>query len=253
MRRWGPLGTVPRVSDTPAAPLPPPVDPWAGRDGHTSTMGMASIPARAAAPVPPPQPEPQVVYVERPRRRRWPWVLGVLTALSLGCCGVLAVVTAPMREQHPVRAEIGAKVAGLVRDDRAETRNAADELIVKIHKEQDVRDAAVARLDEPKGGGRPVVLIVATRFILDPGGELDKALDGVGRTALTDRRAYAAGARGGHVRCGNTRDTDSGEPVVACAWIDHGSLGIGLFYGRRSMDDSAGLLRRIRDEVLVKG
>ncbi|GAA1643392.1 hypothetical protein GCM10009679_55550 [Saccharothrix algeriensis] len=251
MRGWGLLGTVPRVSDTPGAPLPPPVDPWAGRDGHTFTMGMASIPARTTPAAP--DPGPQVVYVERPRRRRWPWVLGVLTALSLACCGVLTAVTAPMREQWPVRAEIGGKVAGLVRDDSAEVRAAANELIAKIHKDQDVRDAAVAKLDEPKGGARPVVLIVATRFILDPGGELDKALDGVGRTALTDRRAYAAGARGGHVRCGNTKDTGSGEPVVACAWTDHGSLGIGLFYGRRSMDDSAALLRRIRDEVLVKG
>lgn len=253
MRGWDPVGTVPRVSDTPAAPLPPPVDPWEGRDGHTFTMGMASIPARTAPAAPEPEPQAQVVYVERPRRRRWPWVLGVLTALSLVCCGVLAAVTAPMREQWPVRAEIRGTVAGLVRDDSAEMRNAANELVAKIHKEQDVRDAAVAKLDEPKNGRRPVVLIVATRFILDPGGELDKALDGVGRTALTDRRAYAAGARGGHLRCGNTKDTDSGEPVVACAWIDHGSLGIGLFYGRRSMDDSAALLRRIRDDVLVKG
>lgn len=125
-RGWGLLGTVPRVSDTPAAPPPPPVDPWAGRDGHTFTMGMASIPARTAAPVPPPEPEPRVVYAERPRRRRWPWVLGVLTALSLGCCGVLAAVTAPMREQWPVRAQIGGEVAGLVRDDSAEVRNAAN-------------------------------------------------------------------------------------------------------------------------------
>ncbi|MEV4413445.1 hypothetical protein [Catellatospora sp. NPDC049609] len=243
------------MTDTPASPLPPPVDPWEGRDGHTFTLGMAAIPARASAEqhAEPPR-EPQVVYVERPRRRRWPWVLGVLTALSLGCCGVLAAVTAPMRAQYPVRAELGATVAGLVRDDSPEVRRAADELLAKIHKEQDVRDAAVAKLDDPKAPGRrPLVLIVATRFILDPGGELDRALDGVGRTRLTDRRGYAAGPRGGHLRCGKTKDTGSGEAVVACAWIDHGSLGVGLFYGGRSMDDSAALLRRVRDAVLVKG
>jgi hypothetical protein len=214
-------------------------------------MGMASIPAPTA---PAPEPQPQVVYVERPRRRRWPWVLGVLTVLSLGCCGVLAAVTAPMRAQYPVRAELHATVAGLARDDSPEVRNAANELIAKIHREQDVRDAEVAKLDDPKALGRqPVIVIVATRFILDPGGELDKALDGVGSTQLTDRRSYPAGLRGGHVRCGNTKDTGSGAPVVACAWIDHGSLGLGLFFGDRSMDDSAALLRRIRDDVLVKG
>ncbi|WP_155371652.1 hypothetical protein [Catellatospora vulcania] len=245
------------MSDTPTPPLPPPVDPWAGRDGHTHTLGMAAIPQRLASgparqPVPPPPAGPQVVYVERPRRRRWPWVLGTLTVLSLGCCGVLAVVTAPIRAQYPVRAELGTTIAGLRRDDSPEVRAAANELIAQIHREQDVTGAEVAKLDEPKRKDAPVVLVVATRFILDPAGELDGALAGAGKDRPTGVRGYPAGPRGGELRCGNARDKQSDAPVVICAWIDHGSLGLGLFYGGRSMDDSARLLAAIRDDVLVK-
>ena len=53
--------------------------------------------------------------------------------------------------------------------------------------------------------------------------------------------------------CGAGRASDDGQPVVVCAWIDHGSIGLGIFYGGRDQADSAALFIAIRQEILYRG
>ena len=124
-------------------------------------------------------------------------------------------------------------------------------IVSKIQAEQGVDGAFAAKLNDPADASRPVVVFGATRLILDPAGEMRKAIGGLGDGQVAGVRGYAAGARGGQLKCADTHD-DEGTAVVVCAWFDHGSVGVGLFYGGRSMDDSAAALREIRAAILVK-
>ena len=54
------------------------------------------------------------------------------------------------------------------------------------------------------------------------------------------------------LKCGNTED-DQARAVIICAWIDHGSIGLGVYYGTWTMDASANLLRDLRAAVVRRG
>ncbi|MDI1465264.1 hypothetical protein QEZ54_30290 [Catellatospora sp. KI3] len=238
------------MTERPTRPLPPAVDPWAGQDDTAiNYVGMVGLPPR-----PEPTgvlPQPQVVYVERPRRRRWPWVLGVLAVLSLAACALVAVVTEPIRAQFPVHAEIHGRIAGFVVDPDPEVRAQAAKIVARIKAEQGADGAFAAKLNDPADAGRPVVVFGATRLVWDPAAEMKKAIGGLGDGRVTDVRSYQLKARDAQLRCGDTRD-DQGTAVVVCAWFDHGSVGVGLFYGGRTKDASAAALREIRAAILVK-
>jgi hypothetical protein len=271
-----------------AAPLPPAADPWSDADptpylgaghpylgaghpiehtaidphpsggtwpgqratGDPATGGRATG-GRAAGGRPPTGAgtagPPYVVFVQAPRRRRWPWVLTTLAALGGLCCGIGAVVTRPMWEQYPATVTVGENVAGLRQLHSAEVDRLVEQARQSIRTEQGVEQAFAAVLADPADESRMVVIFGATRFFLAPAKDLDGAIRDAGDD-VRDIRAYPAGELGGEVRCGNGRDRQ--QPVVVCAWIDHGSVAAGVFYGERTMDESATLFSAIRHEVL---
>ncbi|GHJ48458.1 hypothetical protein Cs7R123_58000 [Catellatospora sp. TT07R-123] len=243
------------MTERPTRPLPPAVDPWAGQDDTAvNIVGMSGIPTRPEPAPPAPTgvlPGPQIVYVERPRRRRWPWVLGVLGVLGLACCGAAAVLTEPIRAQYPVHTEIHGRVAGFVVDADPKVRAEAVKIVAKIKAEQGADGAFAAKLDDPRDPKRPVVVFGATRLVWDPAAEMKKAIGGLGDGQVTGVTAYPVRVRDAQLRCADTHD-DQGVAVVVCAWFDHGSVGVGLFYGGRTKDDSAAALREIRAAILVK-
>lgn len=233
-------GTVLGVTDPPTAPLPPPVDPWSGR-----------------APVPQPPPTgvmPQVVFVEVPRRKRWPWVLGGFGIIVLLCCGscfALNAFTAPIRAQYP--AQVGPmprEFDGLRLSNDPIVRTVAAVAVERFRLEPYVDDAFAALYDDPKARERQMVVFGATAFVLDPAGELDKQIKRAGDT-LSGVTSYPPGVMGGRLKCANGRD-DKDKPVVLCAWIDHGSVGVGMCYGRRPMDQCAALLGTLREKIIVR-
>ncbi|WP_144120336.1 hypothetical protein [Catellatospora sichuanensis] len=227
-----PTDTVPRVIP-PGTPPQPPFSPWSG---HGRTANVAALPTAVGVG----------------RRRRWPWVLAVLTVLSLGCCGVLTVVTEPIRDQYPVRAVLGAEVAGLRKDTSPQLQALEQELIDDIHAERgEYADAIGVKLDDPKAEKKVVFLVVVTALVLDPESELDKVMAMVGDGVLRNAQAYDARPRGGVLKCADIYDK-GGRDAVACGWMDYGSFGIAVFYGGRPKDDSAQLLYTIRTEILVK-
>ncbi|HCT80306.1 MAG TPA: hypothetical protein DGT23_27835 [Micromonosporaceae bacterium] len=194
---------------------------------------------------------PQVVFVEVVRKRRWPWVLGILGLLSVICCGVCAAITGPVWEQYPSRiAAMPQDVAGLRRDDTDVVRLVAMEAAHRIRSEQSVDDAFVAAFADPKAKDRQVIVFGATLLIWDPGAELKKAIQGAGEN-LSDIKPYPTGEMGGQLKCANGKD-DKGKAVVICAWIDHGSMGVGVFYGARPMDESADFLRILREKIILR-
>jgi hypothetical protein len=215
--------------------LTPPSDPWAGSaavNPLTSVMPGAD----------------HVIVIERPRRRRWPWVLGSIAALSVMCCAAALVVWTPIGREYPAYLELGDDVAGLTRTDNPDYRLAAAELEAKMYREENVDDAVATVLTDPKG--RVVILVGATRLIWNPSGALDQAIRSVADRELRDLTEYPD--LGGNITCANTVD-DEHQPLVVCAWIDYGSIGLGFYYGSWTMKDCATSLRDIRAAIVRRG
>ncbi len=192
---------------------------------------------------------PEIIFVERRRKRKWPWVLGIFGLLCVLCCGLCLAATIPLRQQWPARiAAMPDELAGLKRDKDPLVSLVAKAAEAEIRKERIVDDAFAAMYVDPKTKGKEdkqVLVFGATLLVLDPAGELKKAIQGAGK-GISDVTALEDG-----ISCANGKD-DKDKKVVICAWIDHGSLGVGVFYGGRSMRDSAAVLRALRKEIILR-
>ena len=244
------------VDPTRPEPLPPPSDPWAGHEPTGTTAPYASVASdhisygSPTGTIPPP---PQVVYVERRRRRKWPWVLGVLSVLTLGCCGVGAAIFAPIKGQWPAHIAVRGTAGGMTKDTGVVASLVADQVAQRMKASLPVEGAFAAKLDDPANSSRWVLLIGATRLIMDPSGEMKTAINQSAKSMrLTGVREVDAGPMGGDMRCAKGRD-DHNTPITVCAWIDHGSEAVGLFYGKWSIDAAAEKFRAIRADVLTRG
>ncbi|WP_117210077.1 hypothetical protein [Allorhizocola rhizosphaerae] len=189
---------------------------------------------------------PEIVFVERPRKRKWPWVLGIIGTLCVLCSGLCLAATIPLREQWPARiAAMPDELAGLRRERDPLVNLVAAAAEREIRNEQIVDDAFAAMYGDPKSKDRQVLVFGATLLILDPPGELKKAIAGAGKS-ISEVTPFDEG-----ISCANGKD-DKDKPIVVCAWIDHGSMGVGLFYGARSMPASAAWLRALRNEIILR-
>jgi hypothetical protein len=194
---------------------------------------------------------PQVILVEVPRKRRWPWVLGIFAVLCLVCCGICGAVAAPVFKDYPSRiAVIPEQVGGLQRDDNDIVRLVALAAADRIRIEQGVDDGFAGAFNDPKGKQRPAYVFGGTLLIWDPAAALRQAIQGAG-SSISDVTAFEAGRMGGQLKCANGKD-DKQKPIVICAWVDHGSVGIGVFYGGRPMADSAAFLRALRETIIIR-
>jgi hypothetical protein len=218
-----------------------PNDPW-----------MATAPVGQYPPVDPGYPAPQVVYVQVPRKRRWPWVVGILVGITVLCCGAVGAWWQPIGAQWPAHLSVGAQAGGLVKDNSIATAIIADQLTLHMDAELKIEGSVAAKLDDPDHVGRYVLLLGATRLIVDPEGELNQAINDSRSTM--DLSAVAVedpGPLGGFLRCAHARD-GQGTLIQACVWIDHGSEAVALFYGSWSLDEAAATLRAIRADVLTR-
>jgi hypothetical protein len=240
-----PTRPVPLDPDRPVDPprWPPvdptrtqPVDPW---------IGSAPV-----APPPDGPTDPVIVYVERPRRRRWPWIVGGLAVLALMCClGAVAIWT-PISREYPASLELGDTAAGFERVRDPEVDRLTAELVVQMFREYGVDDGLAAMLTDPATPERRVILLAATKLFLDPGKELDQAIRGVTDRPIRNVTDYER--LGANLTCADTEDEQS-QAVIVCAWVDHGSVGLGIFYGAWTMDDAAVALRDLRAAVVRRG
>jgi hypothetical protein len=194
---------------------------------------------------------PQVIIVQVPRRRRWPWVIGVFALLGVLCCGVCTAFSAQLWGEYPSRiAATPAEVGGLQRDDNGLVRLIAEEAKFRIRASEHVDDSFADHFLDPADSKRNVIAFGGTGLIWDPAGTLKAVIQGAGQDLkhVTD---FPAGPLGGLLKCGDGKD-DQKKDVVLCAWIDHGSMGIGVFYGKRSQRDSAEFLRALREAVIIR-
>lgn len=155
-----------------------------------------------------------------------------------------------MRAQYPATLTVprGGELAGLTV--LPESADATDSLEREISRQVTASDVAAFVLRDPAAPDGRVLVAVATGFILTPARDLTRAMRDLTKGSRVGD--LPPGPLGGHLRCGGLTDED-GELVVVCAWIDHGSIGIGLFGGGRPMDECAAKLSEIREAVLTRG
>jgi hypothetical protein len=183
------------------------------------------------------------------RKRRWPWVLGILGLLMVLCCGICGAIVSPLLGQYPSTvAATPTEVGGLKRDDNWVVQLIAAEANVRIQASPYVDGSFANRFEDPKSKDRGVIAFGGTGLIWDPEKTLADTIRGAGKN-LWDVRSFPAGRMGGLLKCGDGKD-EQGTTVVMCAWVDHGSMGIGVFYGKRSKEDSAAFMRTLREEII---
>jgi len=167
------------------------------------------------------------------------------------CCGApFAYLQFPAARQYPVTAALPKSFADLQRKDDDVSRRAAERLAEQLRGSTANTDSVFTGV-YTDGRGKRVTVFGVTGFRFAPGNDvrsqLDRVADDVG---LSEVRSFSLGETGAHERCGVGRVDDTS--VVVCAWADHGSLATVLLT-RRSIDDSAELVGRLRDAVLTPG
>lgn len=208
-------------------PAPPPPPPW-------------------ATPRPPQRPLPTP---RRKRRRGRLFLFAVLGVLC--CCGLpFAYFQFPAARQYPVTADLPTDFSDLsLRDDSASKR-AADHLAEQL-KAADSRDGKAFAGVYGDSRGKRVTVFGVTGFRFTPKSDVRAQLDRLATDFdLADVRSFSLGESGAHESCAAGRA--DGTAVVVCAWADHGSMATVLLT-RRSVDDSADLVSRLRSAVLTPG
>ncbi|WP_433301865.1 hypothetical protein ACQP2F_07350 [Actinoplanes sp. CA-030573] len=223
------LRALPPANRLPVQTRPPlpPRPPWAG-------------PPQPQRPLPP------------PRRKRRRGRLFLIAALGVLCCcgGPFAYLQFPAARQYPVTADLPTDFSDLsLRDDSASKR-AADRLAEEL-RSADAKDGSPFAGVYGDSRGKRVTVFGITGFRFTPKSDVRAQLDRLSDDFGLDQvRSFSLGETGAHESCGIGRA--DGTSVVVCAWADHGSMATVLLT-RRSIEDSAELVGRLRSAVLTPG
>lgn len=230
----------PLVSRVPVQPRPP--------AGPPPRPPMAA--QRPPSPPWPGQPRPgpfPPAPARRPRRRPRRLLLFVLL-LMVGVPLVYEQV--PAARQYPVSADLPDSFSDLTRRDDKASRQAAERLATQLNAVGVESDDVFAGV-YGDGRGKRVTVFGVTGWRFTPGSdaqaEIDKLAADFGISTVT---SYETGESGVHELCATGRA--SGAAVVVCAWADHGSLAA-VVLTRRSEEESADLVGRLRSAVLTRG
>lgn len=219
--------------------VPPPADRRAGR----RRSAKADSPARAAG---------------RPGRRGRTAmiVIGVATVVLALAAVAGWLLARPYLAEWPATLSKPEKLAGLDLSTEPALQQRANEISASLGGDVDADNALAGFYHDPAAEERLVALVGGTAFLLSPETQLDEVFRGTGGDGMSlgEIRDVDAGPFGGVARCASAELQAEGEtavPLSVCAWADHGSLLIGLFF-HRPVDESAELLRAIRAEMLQR-
>ncbi|MCI4062222.1 hypothetical protein MRQ36_06420 [Micromonospora sp. R77] len=195
--------------------------------------------------------EPDDGPERKPRSRRGRVVLAFALAAGLAGAGALAAGGWRVLQQKDTRVGTPAAVAGLTRDDSDRARSTADYLRDGFAADIDLDRSFGTVYSDPADPKRSVLIFGGTTLLWQPERDLDSLFglmaDETGK--VTGLHEVTAGRLGGVMKCGRTAG-DGGDFAV-CGWADHGSVVIAMFPGR-SVDDSATLLRRLREGMQTR-
>lgn len=185
------------------------------------------------------------------RRRTKAIVLGSL--LVVGLAGAAVVGTAGWRilQQKDATLDTPSEVAGLRLDSSERARTTADYLRTAISARIDLDESIGAVYADPASADRSVLVFGGTTLLWSPEKDLDSLFDVLSDDTgeVTGLKEVSAGDLGGVMKCGESTSPDGAMSV--CGWADHGSVVIAMFPGR-GQDDSATLLRTIRDTIQTR-
>ena len=205
--------------------------------------------ARRPEPTGPPpgwRPPPGYIAVPVRRRRRWPW-FALLSLLC--CCGCPAWFGLPVYAQYPADAAVPSTVGALTLRDDAASKRAAERLKGDMRGAYLLAENTFAGLFVD-GDNKRATVYGTTGFHLSPDSDVAAEISRVtGTYKLHDVQTVAGTERDEHRRCGV--GTDNGAEVVVCSWVDHGSLGTGVFT-RLDVDDSNARLSALRDTIVTR-
>ncbi|HWS39599.1 MAG TPA: hypothetical protein VN408_43490 [Actinoplanes sp.] len=226
----------------------------AGTPGRLRLWKRKPVPESAVPPRIPVQPRPAArpwaPTPARPKRR-----FRRLRRLTLVVAVVIALFTVgpyvqphiPVLNQFPVTAILPDDFSDLSLRDTEAGRQAAQKLADQLQEAGSGSDTFAGIYGD--GRGKRVTVFGVTGLRLTPGSDV---ADQLGRMAdslsLKNIQPIDTGVFGVHQQCGTGRL--DGTSVVACAWADHGSLATVLLT-RRSLDESATLVSRLRSTVLT--
>ncbi|MDW5327329.1 hypothetical protein [Plantactinospora sp. KLBMP9567] len=184
----------------------------------------------------------------RPSSRRRKIVLGSVLAVTLAGAAVLGSVSWRILQQKDATLAAPVEVAGLTRDESEGARATIEYLRTAVNAEINFAESFGAVYADPAGPDRSVLLFGGTTLVWQPERDLDRLFDLASEEDSTVAGVHEvdAGVLGGVMKCGTAPIRDG--QLVFCGWADHGSIAMGMFPGR-SLDESAALLRDIRDTV----
>ncbi|NES17299.1 MULTISPECIES: hypothetical protein [Micromonospora] len=184
----------------------------------------------------------------RPASRRRRIALGAALLVGLAGLGALGVGGWRVLAQKDTTLNPPAKLAGLTRDDSDRARTTADYLRDGFAADIDLDRSFGTVYSDPADARRAVLVFGGTTLLWQPERDLDSLFglmaDETGK--VTGLREVDAGRLGGVMKCGTT--SGDGGDFAVCGWADHGSVVMGMFPGR-SVDDSAGLFRELREGI----
>ncbi|NES59131.1 hypothetical protein G3562_27005 [Micromonospora sp. PPF5-6] len=184
----------------------------------------------------------------RPASRRRRIALGAALLVGLAGLGALGVGGWRVLAQKDTTLNPPAKLAGLTRDDSDRARTTADYLRDGFAADIDLDRSFGTVYSDPADARRAVLVFGGTTLLWQPERDLGSLFglmaDETGK--VTGLREVDAGRLGGVMKCGTT--SGDGGDFAVCGWADHGSVVMGMFPGR-SVDDSAGLFRELREGI----
>ncbi len=178
--------------------------------------------------------------------------MAVLGAAAIAVVATLGPLTWQILSQKGATLSMPATIGTLTRDDSANAKETASDLVTALRAEIDLDATAGAIYTDPAAGpDKSVMLFGGTALLWSPGKELDTVLTLLEDTGdnIKNLSEVDAGPMGGVMKCGIS-GTD-GSAMAVCGWADHGSIALALFPGR-SPADGAVLMRQLRAATLKR-
>ncbi|MEV6930338.1 hypothetical protein AB0M46_38455 [Dactylosporangium sp. NPDC051485] len=236
---------------------PPSGYPVSAQPGYPVSAQPAS-PAMGQPGYPPPQPTFAPPPPPAKKGKGLKITLAVVGAVLLVCAVVACVYFYPFIKEGNAHVAAPPTLPG---DLTKETGDSATTLSDSAESSlrSDVKGLEEVATGVYTAGGNTdqlVVVVAATGTFLSPGSEVDNAFKGFGnsasKTSVGTATSYPAGELGGTVKCADGKaSTEAGAKFALCAWADHGSIGMVVFFGR-SAADAAPLFVQIREAVQTR-
>ena len=207
----------------------------------------------------PPEPQrpagpPASFASDPPRKKRTGLkIFGVFCVVVLAACGVAGYVFGkPIMAEYPATVAAGESIAGFTKASTPELKSISDQMASDFKQDAKFDSSATGIYHKEGEAEQKIIMVLAgSKLILAPETELKAGFTkmGTGGLAVTGTKKVDAGELGGYAQCGTS--VTGGVKLAVCAWADHGSVAILLFFDR-GVSEAAKLLVAFRNEIQTR-